>query len=137
FRPVRAALDARREEQARREAEIAAKLAEAERQRSEIAARHREVAAELDRRRNEAREAADGEAAAIREAAHEAVRREQAALSSNLTERRQQPLWDLSRQVADAASDMVVRLLLQLDSKDLHRALVRIAAREAATLATG
>jgi F-type H+-transporting ATPase subunit b len=132
FRPVRAALEKRRQTIADEQQQAADKLAEAERARAEVGQRLAELDDELQRERDSSREQATQEADRILAEARESAERERAALKRQLTYLEHARIERLAQVVAQTAGQTVGRLLRDISATDLDGALLQAACRELA-----
>ena len=137
FRPVRAALQAKQDAEQQRRDELAARVAEAERQRSDLDERLRAFETDMAQLRQAHLAAATQEAAAIRAQAHEATERERASVTRMLAQLERSQLERLSAAVAIATRGSVGRLLTTLSVPDLDASLVHAACRQLAALEGG
>lgn len=136
FRPVRSALEKRRvnlEEQQRAAEE---KLAEAERLSAESAAQRSELESSLASLRERVRAEAERERSRLLDAAREQAQRERETLKAELAAVRRGQAKRIAEDAAEAAREIVVRLLERIDGPDLEQALLRAASHELAELAT-
>jgi F0F1-type ATP synthase membrane subunit b/b' len=130
FLPVRESLERRRAAQKQQADDAARKLAAAEQMRSEIEQKFSDLDRELDQRRDEARLAAEQQAAQLLQESRESVRREAEAARRQLTHLGRSQREHLARVIAETAGAAVERLLRQLDQPDLDHALTAAACRE-------
>lgn len=134
FKPVRAALQARKDAEKQRRDELAARVADAERQEAEIQQRIRAFETEMAAMRQQHLAAATQETAEIRRQAHEAAERERDAARQGLAQLERAQLERLSAAVAVVTRQSVTRLLATLDAPDLDMSLVRAACSRLAVL---
>ena len=134
FRPVRKALDERRDKVAAEIAKAGQERAEAEQLRKELESRKRKLDAELDEKRKQTEAAAREAASSILDEAQAKARQEQEAFRTSLQAETRSHLHRVAQSAARAGGDMVKRLLMQIDSPDLQPALEAVACRELAKL---
>lgn len=135
FRPVREALERRREGLEAAERDAAAKRAEAERTLAEATARRAEFEASLAELRERAREEGERERSRLLDAAREQAQRERAALATELAGLRRGQARRVKSDAAAAAREFVAQLLERIDGPELEQALRAAAGRELAKLA--
>lgn len=130
FKPVRDAIERRREALKKQTDDAAAKLAEAEDMRSELEQRLSTFEHELEEQRNKARVAAEEQVEQILKSARETAHREADAAKHRLTHLQRSQRQRLARAVAETTGAAVDRLLRQLDQPDLNHALTMAACRQ-------
>lgn len=130
FRPVRAAIEARRAALDAERREAAAALAEAQRRLDAAQARGRAAEAAAPALEAAARAEAERQAAAIVEAARAAAGRERARADAELSALRRHQGELAMRDVAAAVREVLVRLLARIEGPELDLALARAAAGE-------
>lgn len=130
FKPVRSALQARQVEQKRQAEELAARVAESDRQRADLEQRRRTFEDEMAKSRQRHVDAAEREATAIVAHAHENVEHERDAVRRGLVQLERAQVERLSVAVAVATRESVVRLLDMLSATDLDASLTQAACRQ-------
>lgn len=133
FRPVRAAIEKRREHIAEAEQQSTEKLAEAERTRREIEQRLARLDEEIREKRDSAKQTATQEAEQIVSEARAAAQRERASLKRQLHNLEHARIENISKIVAATAGQAVGRLLHDVAETDLDGALVRQACHQLQT----
>ena len=134
FTPVRATLQAKQDAEQQRRDELAARVAEADRQRADLDKRLQAFETEMAQLRQAHLAAATQEAAAIRAQAHEAAERERESVARTFAQLERAQLERLSAAVAAATRASVARLLATLSAPDLDVSLVHAACRQLAAL---
>ena len=134
FRPVRAAIEQRREAVAREGQQAAEKLADAERMRFEIADRLQKLDEELRIQREASRQNAARESERILAEAREAAQRERAALKRQMAYLEHARVERLSQIIAAATGQAVGRLLQDIAKTDLDMALLNEGRRRLASI---
>ena len=137
FKPVRAALQARQDEERQRREALAASAAETERQRAEVQHRLQAFDTEVAAMRQQHVAAAAREAADIRRQAHEVADHERELATQRLSQLERAHVERLSAAVAATARQSIERLLVTLDGPDLEASLVRAATRRVADVNSG
>lgn len=125
FRPVRNAIEKRRESIAQEQQQADEKRAEAERVHSEIEQRFAKLDQELHNQREAARKEAAHEAEQIVSEARNAADRERAALKRQITYLEHSRIERLSQIIAATAGQAVERLLKDLADTDLETLLLQ------------
>jgi F-type H+-transporting ATPase subunit b len=136
FRPVRDALEQRREGLEAADREAAEKLERAQRALSDAEARRGEVESDLASLRKRVHDDAEKERLRLLDSAREQARRERDALESELASLRRGQAKRVANDAAAAAREIVVRLLERIEGPDLEQALAEAATRELAELAS-
>ncbi|MCA9068171.1 MAG: ATP synthase F0 subunit B [Planctomycetaceae bacterium] len=125
FRPVRNAIEQRRESIADEQKQAADKLTEADRIKNEIKQRFTELDQEIQQKRETARQEATKEAEQIVADARSAADRERAALQRQITYLEHSRIERLSQIIAATTGQTVGRLLEDLGNSDLRVLLVQ------------
>ncbi len=125
FRPVRSAIEKRRESIAREHQQAAEKLADADRMRAEIAERLNQLDEELRAQRETAKKEAGEEAERIVAETREAAERERAALKRQMAYLEHARVERLSNIIAATTGQAVGRLLQDIADSDLDEALLK------------
>ena len=136
FRPVRAALERRREELESERRSAAEARAEAERVLADARTRRAELEGSLEELRARVQREAEAEGARFVEAARAQMQREREALKGELVSQRLAQARSLARDAAFAAKEIVTRLLEEMEGPDLEYTLRRAACRELKILAS-
>lgn len=134
FRPVRQALEDRRQKVATQLAEAANKLAEAGRIRVDIESRQRKLGEELDERRKEFEQTLQKEVEEVLTKSRQKAQQERERLVADLQATTRTHHGQLARAAALAAGRVVEQLLSQIDGPALQAALERAACRQLASL---
>lgn len=134
FRPVRDALERRRSELEREQRAAAEDRAEAERALEEARARRVEAESSLEALRERVQREAESERERLIEAARAQTQRERETLKGELVSQRRAQARSLARDAAFAAKEIVVRLLEEMEGRDLERTLLEAACRQLAEL---
>lgn len=130
FKPVRKALADRRAAEDRRRSEVEARFKEAEATRDAAMEERRSMQSDLDALRAQALARAEKEAAAIRTKAAEAAAREEESARRRTQRLGQSEMELVSQAAADAARELVRKLLSDIEGPDLERALVSAVCKE-------
>jgi F-type H+-transporting ATPase subunit b len=132
FKPVRKALQDRREKVALQLSEAAQQLAEAERTRTEIQARARRLDEELEQRRRQLEQSAQQEAGQILASARQKAQQEREVLKAEFEASRLTHARQLAKSAALAAGRIVEKLLSEMEGPPLQESLERAACRQLA-----
>ena len=130
FKPVRSVLQARQAAEKRQVEELAARVAESDRQRADLDQRRRAFEDETAELRRRHIASADHEAAVIVTHAHETVERERDAVKRGLAHLEHAQVERLSAAVSAATRASIVRLLATLNAPDLDASLAQAACRQ-------
>jgi F0F1-type ATP synthase membrane subunit b/b' len=130
FKPVRSVLQARQAAEKLQAEELAARVAESDRERTDLDQRHRTFENEIAELRRRHIAAADQEAAATVARAHEAAERERDSIKRGLAQLERAQVERLSAAVAAATRESVARLLTTLNAPDLDASLAQAACRQ-------
>ena len=130
FRPVREALERRREEQQKQADDAAAKLVEADRMQLEIEQKLLDLDQELEEQRNHSRMVAEQQATQLLHKARVSVRQELEAAKHQLAQLERSQREHLARVIAETAGASIDRLLRQLDQPEFDHVLTAAACRE-------
>jgi len=137
FKPIRRGLEAEQTQYVERQRQVEARLAEAERARAEVEAQRAPLERERERVREDARQAAARQAAALLAEARTQAEQEREALRLELEHRRFAWREGLENEAAALAARAVFQLLEWLAGPELDTALARAACRELQSLPTG
>lgn len=134
FRPVREALERRRQELENERRAAAEARQQAEQERQGAASRRSELDRSVAEVRDRARREAEQEKQGILAEARAQIRREREAVAKELMVARGAGARDRSRDAAFAAREIVARLLQELEGPELEKMLLAAASRQLADL---